>query len=225
MSVIPSTTTPTTSSNIPGSINNQSQFNTEYTQFLQMLTTEMQNQDPTSPMDTNQFTQQLVSFSQLEQQLQTNQNLTTMINNQTSSSAGTALGYLGHTVMATGDAFQYSGSGDVSLNYTLPSAASTATLTVTNSSGATVGTYTIPSSDLNSGLNTLSFDGTLDNGTDLSSGDYTYSISATDVNGNAVTATTYTSGVVTGLDTISGTPTLHLGNLTVPASSVVEVTT
>ncbi len=69
--------------------------------FLQLLTTQLQNQDPTSPMDTNQFTQQLVQFSQVEQQISTNDNLKSLIALGQSRSSADAVSYLGKTVTLT----------------------------------------------------------------------------------------------------------------------------
>src|ERR1700730_11318766 len=69
-----------------------------YTTFLKMLTTQLQNQDPLSPVDTNQFTQELVQFSQVEQQLQTNSQLGTLISLQQANQATAALSFVGKTV-------------------------------------------------------------------------------------------------------------------------------
>ena len=64
------------------------QLSGNFSTFLNLLTTQLKNQDPTSPMDTNQFTQQLVMYSQVEQQIQSNSNLKTLIaQGQSSASA------------------------------------------------------------------------------------------------------------------------------------------
>jgi len=47
----------------------------DFDDFLQLLTTQLQNQDPLNPMDSNEFTNQLVQFSQVEQQINSNQKL------------------------------------------------------------------------------------------------------------------------------------------------------
>jgi flagellar basal-body rod modification protein FlgD len=208
------------SSSSSSAITTQSQYNTAYTQFLQMLTTELQNQDPTSPMDATQFTNQLVSFSQLEQQLQTNASLTTLVADQQSNALSSTLGYLGHNILASGDSVELDGKSASTIYYTLPSQASTATMTVTDSSGATVRTLAVPTA---MGLNTVSFDGTEDGNAALPAGDYTYSIQATSSTGAAVSASTYTNGKVTAIDSSTGTTVLHLGNLLVNSSSVVEI--
>jgi flagellar basal-body rod modification protein FlgD len=210
-----------TSNSSLGAITNQNQFNSSYTQFLSMLTTELQNQDPTSPMDATQFTNQLVGFSQLEQQLQTNSNLQTLISNQSATGLSGSLGYLGHTVLASGDAFAMPEDGSTTINYSLPQAAASASMTVTDAAGQVMGSIPVPT---NSGSNSFAFDGSLPDGTDLPAGQYTYAITAASATGQAITATTYTSGVVTAIDTSAGAPVLSLGALSVNASNVVAVT-
>jgi flagellar basal-body rod modification protein FlgD len=74
-------------------------FNT----FLQLLTTQLQNQNPLDPLDTNQFTQQLVEFASVEQQINTNTNLQSLINLQQTSEATSALSLVGSTVTVGGN--------------------------------------------------------------------------------------------------------------------------
>src|SRR5512135_2072601 len=70
--------------------------------FLQLLTTQLQNQNPLSPLDTNQFTQQLVQFAQVEQQLKTNDQLTTLVSLQQTAQATQALNFVGSTAVVDG---------------------------------------------------------------------------------------------------------------------------
>src|SRR6201992_1328356 len=74
------------------------QLSGNFNTFLTLLTTQLKNQDPTSPMDSNQFTQQLVEFSQVEQQINTNTNLQTLITQGQSNGTAMTTGYLGKTV-------------------------------------------------------------------------------------------------------------------------------
>jgi flagellar basal-body rod modification protein FlgD len=194
----------------------QSQFNT----FLTLLTTELQNQDPASPLDTNAFTTQLVQFSQLEQQLNTNTDLQTLISGQTTSTMGTALGYIGHTVEASGGNFALDGTASDTLSYTLASAAKTVTINVLNASGQTVAQ--IPGNGA-AGQNSISYDGTSPGQPTLAPGQYSFSVTAVDGSGNAVQSTVFTSGIVTGVDNSNGTINLSIGNLVIPASSIVQI--
>ena len=195
----------------------QSEFNT----FLTLLTTELQNQDPSSPLDTNQFTSQLVQFSQLEQQLNTNTDLQTLIGAQQQGTINTALGYLGHTVEASGGNFVLNGADSDTLSYTLAGAATSTTINVLNSSGQTVAQ--IPGTNA-AGQNEVSFDGTSTGAPTLAAGQYSFQVVAVDASGNAVQSTVFTSGVVTGVDNSNGSVNLNIGNLVIPASSVIQVT-
>lgn len=198
-----------------------SSVQSEYNTFLTILTTELKNQDPTSPLDTNQFTSQLVQFSALEQNLQTNSLLQQLVTNQSQGQASSALGYLGHTVQATGDSFSLDGtSGDTTLSYSLASKAQNAVMNIVNSSGQTVRQISVGT---DAGAQSETFDGNNSTGQPLAAGTYTFNVQATDAKGNAITATTYETGKVTGIDTTDGVVNLHMGSLTVPASNVVQV--
>src|ERR1700722_15519777 len=72
-----------------------SQLSGNFDTFLQLLTSQLKNQDPTSPMDSSSFTQQLVEYSQVEQQINTNTNLQTLITQGQSNGSAMATSYLG----------------------------------------------------------------------------------------------------------------------------------
>ena len=114
------------------------QLSGNFSTFLTLLTTQLKNQDPTSPMDSNQFTQQLVMYSQVEQQINTNTNLKTLITQGTRpSSALWPPAYLGKTVSVTnGNASLTNGSA--TWTYNLGTAAATDPLTVTDANGKMV---------------------------------------------------------------------------------------
>ena len=194
----------------------QSEFNT----FLTLLTTELKNQDPSSPLDTNQFTSQLVQFSQLEQTLNTNTDLSTLISGQQTNQMATAIGYIGQTVQASGGNFVLDGTDSDQLNYTLPSAAKAVTINILNSSGQTIAQ--IPGST-DSGSNSVSYSGTYPGQPTLPEGQYSFSVTAVDASGTALQATLSTTGVVTGVDNTNGVVNLHLGNLVIPESSVTQI--
>ena len=108
----------------------QSQLNTTYSSFLTLLTAQLQNQDPLSPMDTNSFTQQLVSMNGVQQQLLTNNLLQTLVNQWTGAgSIGGAVNLIGKSVTAQ-SSVQALQNGSATWTYNLPSAAASATLEV-----------------------------------------------------------------------------------------------
>ena len=120
-----STPMATTTSQTSATGNDALTFTQNYNTFLTMLTTQLQNQDPLNPMDTSQFTNQLVEFSQVEQQLKTNSQLETMVNNQAASEAISALPMVGQMIEYNGNEAVLE-NGQAGFSYTLPSDASSA---------------------------------------------------------------------------------------------------
>src|ERR1700679_3188234 len=146
-----------------------SQLSGNFDTFLQLLTTQLQNQDPLSPMDSNQFTQQLVEFSQVEQQIDSNTNLQTLISQGTSQSGAYATSYLGKTVTVSGGQGALT-DGKAQWNYNLGAQASSALLTVTNASGQTVYNRSGPTAQ---GSNSFTWNGEDNNGNQQPDGTYT----------------------------------------------------
>src|SRR5476649_2266547 len=81
-----------------------------FTTFLQLLTTQLKNQNPLDPLDTNQFTQQLVQFAQVEQQLKSNDQLSTLVSLQKTAQSTAALNFVGQTVAVNGGTAQLANS-------------------------------------------------------------------------------------------------------------------
>ncbi len=221
-SVVPTTTTPTTSTASTSATASQTaaqQLSGNFNTFLTLLTTQLQNQDPLSPMDSTQFTQQLVEYSQVEQQINTNSNLQNLISLQQSGASAAAVSYLGKNVTITnGNAALTTGAAN--WTYTLGTAASSTTLTVTNSSGQTV--YTGPGSTT-AGSNTFSWNGQDNSGNQLPDGTYTLAINATASNGSTVASTVSSTGVVSEINFSGTAPQLVIGSMTVPLSQVTSV--
>jgi flagellar basal-body rod modification protein FlgD len=195
----------------------QTQLAGNFDTFLTLLTTQLQNQDPLNPMDSNQFTQQLVEFSQVEQQINTNTNLQTLITQGSSQTGAYAVSYLGKAVTVTnGNAPLSSGAAD--WNYNLGTEATQTTLTVTNASGAVV--YT-GAGETGAGAHTFNWDGTDGNGGTMQpDGTYKLTVSAAAGDGTAVTSQVSTTGVVSEVDMTSGTPQLLVGPMSVPLADV-----
>src|SRR3982751_2675375 len=97
------------SSSSSSSVIDRTSIAQNFTTFLQLLTTQLRNQNPLDPLDTNQFTQQLVQFAQVEQQMNMNSSLTSLISLQKATQTSAALGFLGSTVVVDGDTAQLSG--------------------------------------------------------------------------------------------------------------------
>ena len=218
--VAPTTTTPTsTSSGTSNSPNALSQLSGNFNTFLQLLTTQMQNQDPTSPMDTNQFTQELVEFSQVEQQINTNSNLNTLITQGQGSATSNAVSYLGKNVTLTNGTAALSG-GAANWTYSLGTATAATALTVTDSSGKVV--YT-GSGATTPGAHQFAWNGQDNAGNQLPDGTYKLTVNAQDTSGTAVTAQVASSGTISQVDLTGSTPKLMIGTMSFPISDISAV--
>src|ERR1700744_3255368 len=98
---VTTTSTPASTSSSSSGTDAMAQLSGNFSTFLTLLTTQLKNQDPLSPMDSNEFTQQLVEFSQVEQQINTNTNLQTLITQGQSQGSAVATSYLGKQVTIT----------------------------------------------------------------------------------------------------------------------------
>lgn len=190
-------------------------------QFLTLLTTQLQNQDPLNPMDNSQMTSQLAQISTLQGIQQLNTTLQTMLGNTQDSQAMQATSLVGHTVLVPGNSLPLSGGATTYAGFDLAGAADNVTVTVTNSSGVAVRTMQLGSAD--AGSNMFSWDGKTDGGTTAADGTYTFTVSAVQ-GSNSVNATALAVGKVDSV-VRSGTGfNLDVGSLgTVAYSDVREV--
>ena len=139
---------------------NNTEIASNFTTFLKLLTTQLQNQDPLSPMDTNQFTQQLVEFASVEQQMKSNDSLSTLVSLEQAAQSTSALNLVGATVVVDGSTTQLTnGSATWSLNVSKPA---TATVTIKDATGQTAYTGTFA---VNAGAQNFVWDGHGNNGT------------------------------------------------------------
>jgi flagellar basal-body rod modification protein FlgD len=205
------------------SSNPLNKLSSDFNDFLQLLTTQLQNQDPLSPMDSTQFTAQLVAFTGVEQQIGTNSKLDTLIGVDQGNQLASSANFIGDTVQAPSSSIWLDSSGVASeIGYNLPSTASAVTITITDSSGNTVSSGSGPTTQ---GQNIVTWNGQDGNGNALSSGVYTVSVSALDQSQQPMTGiTTSIIGTVTNVTTSStGSTDLSIGSVSVPLSTVTSV--
>jgi len=210
--------TPSTTNNTKTAADS-SKFSTDYSTFLNLLTAQIKNQDPLSPMDTTAWTAQLVQYSSVEQQLKANGYLETIASNNTQNSMNAAVGYIGKTVTADQSIASLK-DGKTDWQYALSGEASKATLSVTDSSGKVVWSGTAP--DLTTGIHDFSWDGKDSSGKALPEGQYQLSIKASNAAGD-VSAAIGVTGVVSSAADVDGTVVLKVGNTSVPLSDVTSV--
>jgi flagellar basal-body rod modification protein FlgD len=193
--------------------------------FLNLLITQMKNQDPMDPMKGTDYAAQLAQFSSLEQLTNISgsldQSLTSnalMTNSITNALATT---FIGKDVRAAASSFQYTGGTAVNMGYALPSSCENATMKIYDSSGTLI--RTLEGTTAN-GINKISWDGKNDKGALVGSGNYTFKVQATDQNGAALDATTYLVGKVTGIRFKSDGAVFVIDGVEVPLSNIVEIT-
>lgn len=187
--------------------------------FLKILTTQMKNQDPLAPMDSTQFTEQLVQFSQVEQAILTNKHLETAIAMIAAGNAANAVAFIGKVVTAEGNISNLSG-GKASWTYTLEAQAAKSTVTIRNADGEIVNSA---AGETALGSHDFVWDGKNFAGEQLPEGSYKLEINAIDSNGKLINTTTVSSGIVTGVNNFDGEPTLLLGQTEIPLTSVLKI--
>ena len=200
----PSTTTPAAS--ITGSATDKASIAENFSTFLQLLTTQLKNQNPMDPLDTNQFTQQLVQFAQVEQQMKQNDQLSQIIAIEKSAQATVALSYVGHTVVVEGQTTQLSlpGAAMWTMNVTKPA---TATVTVKDATGQTCYTGTF---SVQPGQQNFTWDGKGNDGKQWPAGNYTLTATAKDANGETSAISTEVIAMVDSVDLTKDPPILSI---------------
>jgi flagellar basal-body rod modification protein FlgD len=213
-------TTATTTATTSKSTASRTVLNANFDTFLKMLTAQLKNQDPTSPMDTAQFTNQLVMYSQVEQQLSTNDKLDSMLNFYQTQASNSALGYLGYDVKVDSRALSLQNSeGRFSVT---ADGASRINIAISDATtGKTVKTIVLGAEDIDG---ELIWNGTDNNGNQLEDGTYTLLVAATDAAGKTVTSKVYSHGVVSGIDVdANGNAVLKIGDVLVSPDDVRSV--
>lgn len=193
-----------------------------FDQFLRLLTTQLQNQDPLSPMDSTEFTNQLVSFSSVEQQIKINENLNQLLKVSAASQATLGLSYIGLNVDMAGSQFLYDGTNPARMSYTLPTDALRSTISIVDANGSVVYSQ---SGEIDKGTYEFAWNGKDQSGNDLPSGAYELRVGALDKDNKNLTVSTKVSGIVAGIETDeSGEILLLINGQKVPMSTISRAT-
>jgi flagellar basal-body rod modification protein FlgD len=220
--VVSGTTPPAASSSSSSSSSLDSTSTTlagNFQTFLTLLTTQLQNQNPLDPLDTNQFTQQLVEFASVEQQLKTNDQLTTLVSLQQTTQATQALGFVGKTAVVSGNTTALTNSS-ATWQLDVPST-STVTLTIANSQGQAVFTGNYPANAGNG--QPFSWNGQGNDGTQWPDGQYTLTATAADSSGNPVAIATRVGGTVSSVDLTQTPPLLSINGQSYTVSQIKSI--
>ena len=193
--------------------------------FLQLLITQMKNQDPMSPMDGTQFASQLAQFSSLQELQNLNTSMTSSISanyalaqsiNNTMSAT-----LIGKDVKISGQDITYSGQDSIQLGYNLPADASSVSIKVYDSNGTLV--KTIDGLPTGTGDNRTTWDFTDDNGNKVEQGNYTFEVDAKTTNGEDMTADSFKYGTITGVEYTSSGTKLLVDNAEYNLSDISEI--
>jgi flagellar basal-body rod modification protein FlgD len=198
--------TNTTAAATTASATSRASIANNFDTFLLLLTTQLKNQNPLDPLDTNQFTQQLVQFAGVEQQIRSNESLEALVKLNQTSQLSTAMNYVGATVTADGATSAL--KQNVATWYITAPRAASATINITDSTGNIVFTQ---ETTLDAGTYGYTWDGKKSDGTTAPEGQYTININAKDTNGQGVTVSTQFSGVVDAVDLSGSEPLLMIG--------------
>jgi len=222
MTATPAITSTTSNASTTSALNNSlASLASNAQSFLTLLTTQLKNQDPTSPLDTNQFTAQLTQMTGVEQQLLSNQLLQQLVNQSSGSGVTGAVGLIGQSVTASGSTATLQ-DGSATWQYTLGGTAANATVQITDGSGNLVYSGAAPSG---SGAQSFTWNGQNTQGQQQTDGGtYTATFSAATSTGASVPVSNAVSGTATAVEQVNGQTMVTIGGVQVPLSSVTAVT-
>jgi len=215
-----SNTTNTAATNSTANANSTG-LNADFTMFLKLLTTQMQNQDPLSPMDTSQYTQQLVQYSQVEQSMAQTSTLKDILSTLGTQNLTQASSLIGRAVEVDSSVSGLSDTQAAQWSWTTPRTATSVVATITDSSGKVVDTRTV---EVKGDQGTLAWDGLTSTGTEMPAGKYSLSIKALDASGTEITNTTVHSiGVVNDVQLANGSVLVTVNGNEVDSSKLIRI--
>ena len=189
--------------------------------FLSLLTSQLKNQDPLSPVDSNQFTAQLTQMAGVEQQLLTNELLKSLVSAQGGGDLASASNYIGKDATAAWSATKFK-DGKADWSYEVASNADSVKLEVLDGSGNVVWSGDAPAKT--TGVHEFSWDGDATTGNDGQEDQvYTLKVIAKNAAGGAIDAQVLTRGRITGVEMYDGEAYLTVGNSILPLSSVIAL--
>lgn len=184
--------------------------------FLLLLTTQLKNQSPLEPLNANEFTQQLVQFASVEQQIKSNTALEALVATSRAANIATAASFVGMRVQATGETAQLV-DGKAEWTLDVPRAATRAVVEIRDQNGNVVATN---SGSLDAGRQIFTWDGMTSTGLFAPPGPYTMRVTAFDGTGAQVPVSTEIDGVVDSLDLSGIEPVLVIGGNRVPLTQI-----
>jgi len=190
-------------------------------EFLNLLTTQLQYQDPLDPMDNTAFTAQLAQFSSLEQLTNLNGKFDDMLASQAGLSTLQALGFLGREVEAPVDHLHLEEGGTLPIHVTVGSETAQTLVSVVDNRGQIVATLDLGA--LPAGVHQATWDGRTKDGVTAPAGDYWLEAGAVDADGNPISAQVLGAHTVTGIDLSGDEPWILTADSRLPLSSIYKL--
>lgn len=187
--------------------------------FLRLLTTQLQNQDPTQPMDANQLTQQLVQFSTVEQQMNTNTTLQSLLSLQQAGQLGQAAALVGRRVTVESDRLPLQ-NGRADVNLPAAGTARAARIEIRDTTGNLVRAQTVP---LGTAASTWQWDGKDSRGQLRNDGSYRLTVTGQASDGGTTAISHTVTGEVTGATRVDGAVTLKMGAVNVAYDRIRDI--
>lgn len=187
--------------------------------FLVLLTEQLKHQDPLSPMESNEFTSQLVEFTGAEQAVLTNNKLDSLIQLQNGNQLNSVVGYIGKTVTANSLALNLDENG-ANIKYSLGGNAESTEIRIIDDDGNTV---KVLEGEITGGTHEVTWDGKNTEGGQMKEGVYGFLVVAKDANGEPVQTTQGIVGKVTGVESDNGTLLLAIGKVVIPLDQISSV--
>jgi flagellar basal-body rod modification protein FlgD len=209
-------TTPAVPAGASQAAKDKAKFGEDFNSFLTLLTTQLKYQDPTSPMDSTQFTQQLVQFTSVEQQVKQNVNLEAMLAAQQTMQVASAANYIGKTVEAGGTSVVLR-DGQAPIEYSLDRLAREVSIVIKDSAGTEVRKLV---GNTGSGSPRITWDGRANGGTRVPDGTYSFTVTANDTNGQKMTPQTGVTAKIDAFEVAGSTIILRAADRRIPITDV-----
>lgn len=191
----------------------------DFDSFLQLWLTQLQNQDPSEPLDTNEMTDQIVQFTQAEQQINTNNKLDQLIDSMNATTAASAGTYIGREIEYSQPEFVYEGN-PVEFDYVMSTKADKVTVTVTDAAGAVINSFT---GDTSAGKTSLTWDGKDQQNELVEDGIYKIKVEALDNNGDKIPVEVINHGVISRANYKDGELQLGVGDIDLAVEDIVSI--
>ena len=189
--------------------------------FLKLMIAQLQAQDPTNPLDAQDFSAQLAQFSSLEQQLAMNKNLEEISNNQAALQNSSMISLIGKSVNSQGDSIKFTPGEIQTLSYSLPEDASSVSIDIFDREGNQV--ITIKPGDQLAGVNTVQWSGVDSKGNPVEEGNYNFKVRGKNSSGEEFDSETFTSGIVSEVIFEDGISYAIVNGNKIPASEISRV--